>query len=201
MCVGAEALHIKHAGRAEMLPGDRGELAAAYVRQGYFSSVLVAWALRGSAKGVVTAAMRTKVADELEALPAAQRELAEKAIQLAASSSEEYRNRTEGEWRANLSADVHLQDALKECLDYMTEVVAAGIETGVAVHYVGLCIMPDERSKVWSLDRPELDRLVAGIKASQDKGAGRDEGGGGPERPRIQALLAALKRVIADFEN
>jgi hypothetical protein len=150
---------------------------------------------------VAPAALSNKVAHELRALPAAQRELAEKAIQLAASSTEEYRNRTEEEWRANLPADVHLLDALKECLDYMTEVVAAGIETGLAVHYVGLCIMSDERRKVWSLDRAVLDSLVTGIKASQDKGAGRDEGDGGPERARIQALLAALKRVIADFET
>jgi hypothetical protein len=184
-----------------MLPGERGELAAAYVRRGHFGSVLVAWAVRDSAKGVAPAAMRTKVAAELEALPAAQRGLAEKAIKLAASSTEEYRNRTEAEWLKNLPSDVHVQDALKECLDYMTEVVAAGIETGVAVHYVGMCIVPDKRRKVWSLDRAKLDRLVAGIKASQYKGAGRDEDGGGPERARIQALLAALKRVIAEFEN
>ncbi len=95
-----------------MLAGEREEVAAAYVREGFFSSVLVAWALRGSAKGVAPAAMRTKVATELEALLAAQRALAEKAIQLAASSTEEYRNRTEGEWRANLASDVHLQDVL-----------------------------------------------------------------------------------------
>jgi hypothetical protein len=75
---------------------------------------------------VTTETVRRKVKNELKGLLEIQRGLAEMAVQLAASWTEEYRVRTAGDWRANLNSDVHLWDMLKECLDFMVVMVEVG---------------------------------------------------------------------------
>ena len=155
--------YIKDTRWVEMLhQADRKMLAASYVRRGFLDSLLVAWALRGCESGVVTTeAMRKKVQDELNNLLQVQREVAEMAIQIAASWTQEYRDREPRDWREHLDTDVHLKDVLKECLDYMAVVVEAGVETGKAMPYVVKCIQTDRKSGVSSLDRASLDGFVA----------------------------------------
>jgi hypothetical protein len=181
-----------------LLQEDRKDLAFRYVRGGYFRLVLTAWVLQGSESGVVTTeTVRMKVKNELKDLLEIQRGLAEMAVQLAASWTEEYRVRTAGDWRANLNADVHLQDVLKECLDFMAVMVEAGIETQLARPYVAMCIEQDKKSGVWRLDRTELDRLVVGMVK------GRVEGLETPfwnkwrdgQAAEIGALLGDLERL------
>ena len=155
--------YIKDTGWVEMLlEADRKELAASYVRREFLIHVLIAWALRGSQSGVVTTeATRKKVKDELNNLLQVQREVAGMAIQIAASWTQEYRDREPRDWREHLDTDVHLRDVLKECLDYMAVVVEAGVETGKAMPYVAKCIQTDRKSGVSSLDRASLDGFVA----------------------------------------
>jgi hypothetical protein len=62
---------------------------------------------------VTTETERMKVKNELKDILEIQRGLAEMAVQLVASWTEEYRVRTAGDWRANLNGDVHLHDVLK----------------------------------------------------------------------------------------
>jgi hypothetical protein len=195
-------LHIKHAGWVEILASQRLDLASLYVSMGCFDGVLHAWVLRGGAGGVLTTeTVRRRVEKDLQGDRGTQQELAATTVHLPETWSTEYRVRTAKDWRANLTTDMHLQHMLKECLNYMTAVVAAGIETGGAAAYVATCVKRDKELRGgWSLDRAEVDRLVAGIKSARpDKGAGRDEAAGEPERSRIRTLLDAMRRVMDEY--
>ncbi len=182
---------------------ERKALATSYVRGGFFGKVLEAWVgggggTRRGRETKETSMMRIKVKGEMTELLMI--EIAEGVLQLAADWNDEYRERTAGEWRASVDTDMILQNVLKLCLDYMAEVVGAGIQTQSAWGFVWACVRKREGGALMP-DRKCLDTVLEETtkdsreRAAGEMGAVAGVDDRGEQNKMIRALLDAAKEA------
>jgi hypothetical protein len=180
---------------------DRKALATSYVRGVFFGKVLGAWVSQGggnSAETNETGGWRSKTKRELTELLMI--EIVEGALQLATVWNDESRKRTADEWRARIDTDMILQNVLKLCLDYMAEVVGAGIQTQSAWGFVWACVRkreggalkPDEKCLEIVLEEITKDRRE---RSPGEMGAVARVDDRGEQNKMIRALLDAAKEA------
>jgi hypothetical protein len=194
---------IKQTGWEEMLfPEERQRLAAWYVAEGEFGLKLEQWVgTGGGSRALATVEMRAKVGEELAGLEAVERDIAEGALQLAASRNVEYRSMTAAWWGDNVKTDRHFEAMLYECLDYTAAVVGAGVETRLAWGYVLTCVREDT-SEVWRLTPGDLEVIKAYIaKHRPENGSHELRAVAWAMEVKVQNLERSLRALRWEFQG